>query len=85
MQSVNKAIPNIDKKFRTKYYLTKETDETVQEIIIHEGKNDGVRKRKRAARTEPTDQEINDSMNLINAAYVSVKEELEANLNIKLE
>ena len=85
MPSVNKAIPNIDKKFRTKYYLTKETDETVQEIIIHEGKNDGVRKRKRTPGTEPTDQEITDSMNLINAACVSVKEELEENSNIKLE
>ena len=39
MSSVNTAIPNIDKKFRTKYYLTKETDETVQEIIIHKGKD----------------------------------------------
>ena len=73
MPSVNKAIPNIDKKFRTKYYLTKETDETVQEIIIHKGKDNEVRKRKRTPGTEPTDQEITESMNLINAACVPVK------------
>ena len=85
MPSVNQAIPNIDKKFRTKYYCTKETDETVEEIIIHKGKEDGVRKRKRTAGTVPTDQEITESMNLINAACVSVKEELESNSNIKLE
>ena len=46
MLSINKAIPNIDKKFRTKYYLTKEADETVQEIIIHKSKGDEVRKRR---------------------------------------
>ena len=75
MPSVNKAIPNIDKKFRTKRYLTKETDETVEEIIIHTSKDDGVRKRKRTPGTEPTDQEITESKNLINAACVSVQEE----------
>ena len=60
MPSVNEAIHNIDKKFRTKYYLTKETDETVEEIIIHKGKDDGVRKRKR---TPGTDQLTKRSMN----------------------
>ena len=35
MPSVNKAIPNIDKKFRTKYYLIQETDQCVQAITLH--------------------------------------------------
>ena len=82
LKSINRAIPDINQRFRTKYYLTQETDQCVQVITLHGQEVKRSTKRRKAFLT--TDQ-INESMNLINDAIHSVKQELEANSNVKFK
>ena len=35
LKSINRAIPDINQRFRTKYYLTEATDQCVQAITLH--------------------------------------------------
>ena len=82
LKSINRAIPDINQRFRTKYYLTEATDQCVQAITLHGQEVKRSAKKRKAALT--TDQ-INASLNLINDSILSVKQEMEANSNVKFE
>ena len=61
LKSINRAIPDINQRFRIKYFLTEATDQCVQPISLHGQEVKRTAKRRKALLT--TDQ-INESMNL---------------------
>ena len=82
LKSINRAIPDINQRFRTKYYLTEATDQCVQAITLH---GQEVKRSTKRRKSSLTADEINESLNLINGSIQSVKQEREANSNVKFE
>ena len=51
LKSINRAIPDINQRFRTKYYLTEATDQCVQAITLHGQEVERSTKRRKALLT----------------------------------